>query len=167
MKVVTDAQPVGSTAPQVPTKAYRLMPGKRHFADGRALTAGDVVHLTRTQANAFSDRFEAVDPDADFEVQDEESIKKDLKESSGQVDEGTQPSGEFQQALKDKASAEQRAGVVATGGDPNGPTRTVDGARGSIHADPDGVADGRRAKKMSKTTTDTKSTSGKKNGGKK
>lgn len=154
MKVVTDAQPLtGGATTQTPTRAYRLMPGKRHTHDGRAMAAGDIAYLTRAQATAFSDRFEPVDADDDFEINDDETIKKGLKENSDMVDTATEGSGEFQQALKDKATAEAKAGGVATGNDPNGPTRTHDGARGTIHADPDGVADGRRAKKTSKTDT--------------
>jgi hypothetical protein len=145
MKVVTDAQPVGET-PAEPTKAYRLQAGKRHTHNGRALSAGDVVHLSERQSLAFSDRFEPVDPKAKFEVHDADDVADD--EETNDTHEVVQPSGEFSQALRDKASAEAKASGSQVP-DGKGHTRTVDGAKGTIHADPDGVAAGRRSTKKS------------------
>lgn len=58
------------TAARVPTKAFRLKAGARHFHDGVAVQAGDVVHLTQDQARAFRDKFEPAD-DSDFKVEDQ------------------------------------------------------------------------------------------------
>jgi hypothetical protein len=49
-----------------PVKAYKLRQGARHTQDGQAVKSGDEVMLTKSQAQAFRDKFEAVD-DSEFE----------------------------------------------------------------------------------------------------
>jgi hypothetical protein len=46
-------------------KAFKLREGAAHTHDGQAVLPGDTVHLTKTQARAFRDKFEPVD-DGDF-----------------------------------------------------------------------------------------------------
>lgn len=52
-------------------KLFRLRPGKEHTHGGFAVQANDEVYLTQTQAQAFRDKFEAVDPNAGFTAVDD------------------------------------------------------------------------------------------------
>jgi hypothetical protein len=45
----------------VPVKAYKLLEGKQHMHDGVDLKPGDIVLFNVNQANAFKDKFVAVD----------------------------------------------------------------------------------------------------------
>ena len=68
-----------------PVKAFRLLPDKTHTAPlqtanghttpGKALNPGDVIDLTQNQATAFADKFEAVDPKAEFVVKVSATLK--------------------------------------------------------------------------------------------
>jgi hypothetical protein len=59
---------ISRIADPMPTKAFRLKAGARHMHDGQFVRAGDLVYLTKSQAQAFRDKFEPVDGSG-FEVQ--------------------------------------------------------------------------------------------------
>jgi hypothetical protein len=73
--VVVQGTPLTSpTAPAV--KRFRLKDDKKHIQDNVVLRPGDVVFLTRAQATAFADKFDAVDPGEKFHVADAAELRK-------------------------------------------------------------------------------------------
>src|SRR4051794_30361754 len=66
-------------------KEFKLRQGARHTQDGQAVQVGDTVQLTKAQATAFRDKFEAVD-DSDFEeVENVEPYKPQAGEEDGET----------------------------------------------------------------------------------
>lgn len=59
--VVVKGTPVTAAGPQEPVKAFKLLEGKQHTHDGKALKPGDVVLFSKGQAESFKDKFAPVD----------------------------------------------------------------------------------------------------------
>ena len=59
----------------VPVKAFRLKADKEHHHNHHTLMPGDVVHLSKDQADAFKDKFDAVDG-SPYKVQTDAEAKK-------------------------------------------------------------------------------------------
>jgi hypothetical protein len=143
-KVVVEGQSAdGAGVDQTPTAPFTLKPGHEHTHAGQPVAAGDTVYLTENQAKSFRDKFAPVGK-TEFKVQKPE-VRNTVKKST---DPGLQPSDEAKQAQADKATAEARAAGIGTvapaaPAEPmthRGPTHTVDGAKGTLTADPDGSA---------------------------
>lgn len=74
------------------TKEYRVRMGQTVFLDGYLLESGDVVHLTKLQANSFRDRFEPVDGSAPFKVHTHDVHQKTMDKLVSRLDKSIDPS---------------------------------------------------------------------------